>query len=299
MSDLISAEERVEGINNSLREQLFQKGVKGLKGLAKTFNIADFNNNGNLDMAEFEEALHYAGLFLKKNEMKMLFQFYDKSGDGEINYQEFIGGLASPMNARRVSMVQKVFQRMDRDGSGIISKGEVAHLYNAKAHPSVLKGEKTQDEVLTEFLNGFESGGNSDGAVSWQEWQGYYRDLSASVPSDDYFIAMMEGVWQVREDGALDETQQKINSLCEILKEKVRQKAKPAGALEQTLTRAFKHFDSDESGEVTPDEFRKTLESFGITLSRKELKAFFRAFDGNNSGTITSKEFVGLLFKGK
>ena len=73
---------RIEGlsINDKLRTQLFRRGAKGLKGLARVFRIADFSGNKLLDMDEFEEALSHAGLFLKKNEMTLLFRYYDTSG---------------------------------------------------------------------------------------------------------------------------------------------------------------------------------------------------------------------------
>lgn len=298
--DLISVDERVEKINNKLRTQLFQKGVKGLKGLARTFKIADFSGNKQLDKDEFEEALSFAGLFLKKDETSLLFSYYDTTSDGNISYDEFVKGLAAPLNQRRAAMVQKVFKLLDKNNSGDITKDDVAGMFNGKKHPSVLKGEKTMDEVLDEFLNGFDGArGNNDGVVTWAEWSGYYRDLSASVPSDDYFIAMMEGVWMIREDGATDEVQERMNRLCDILKEKVRQKTKGGGSEQATLQKSFNFFDQDESGMVTKDEFRQALMQFGITLEKKDIGAFFGNFDTDGSGTITTQEFCDNLYGSK
>jgi len=42
--------------------------------------------------------------------------------------------------------------------------------------------------------------GNNDGTISRQEWDDYYTDLSMSLPSDEYFVRMMESVWQICED---------------------------------------------------------------------------------------------------
>lgn len=72
--------ERVEAINKDIRQQLFQKGVKGLKGLARTFQTADADGSGQLDDDEFEEALGAAGVFLRGNDLSILFRYYDASG---------------------------------------------------------------------------------------------------------------------------------------------------------------------------------------------------------------------------
>lgn len=42
--------------------------------------------------------------------------------------------------------------------------------------------------------------GNNDGVISRKEWDDYYTDLSMSLPSDEYFVKMMESVWQICED---------------------------------------------------------------------------------------------------
>lgn len=297
MAGLDTVEERIAAINDKLRTQLFRKGAKSLKGLARIFRVADFSGNGLLDPDEFEEALSQGGLFLKSNELSMLFKYYDSSGDGNISYDEFVTGLAPPLSARRAGLVEKVFAQMDRDGSGVINGKDVNGVYDAKQHPSVKKGEKTEDQVLGEFLNGFEGArGNQDGQITIDEWTGYYRDLSASIPSDDYFVAMMESVWGVIEDGKADPMSKRVDSLLEILKEKVRQKTTAGNDEKTTLKRAFQHFDKDESGAVTPDEFSAALNTFGIQVDPKENRAFFQRFDPDRSGSITYKEFGGSLF---
>ncbi len=49
---------------------------------------------------------------------------------------------------------------------------------------------------MEEFLNGFDGmRGNNDGTITKDEWTDYYSDLSMSLPSDEYFVKMMESVW--------------------------------------------------------------------------------------------------------
>jgi len=45
-------------------------------------------------------------------------KFYDIDSDGNICYEEFIRGLRDPLTNRRLAMVDKVFQILDKDKSG-------------------------------------------------------------------------------------------------------------------------------------------------------------------------------------
>lgn len=48
-------------------------------------------------------------------------KFYDVDGDGNISYDEFVRGLRDPLTERRKKIVNKAFNIMDKDGSGIIT----------------------------------------------------------------------------------------------------------------------------------------------------------------------------------
>lgn len=99
------------------------------------------------------------------------------------------------MSPARLALVQKAFSRLDRDGSGKVTLDEIRAVYNTKKHPEVLEGKKSEEEVLTEFVSGMEGMlGNRDGVITFEEFVQYYTELSASIPTDVYFQAMME-VW--------------------------------------------------------------------------------------------------------
>jgi len=68
--------------------------------------------------------------------------------------------------------------------------------YDASKHPDVMSGKRTAQEVLREFLETFEVGGEVDGKVTWSEFLNYYANLGASIDSDDYFELMMRNSWR-------------------------------------------------------------------------------------------------------
>jgi len=97
--------------------------------------------------------------------------------------------------------VNKAFKKLDRDGSGEIDIRDLEGVYNAKNHPDVKSGQKTELQVLSEFLDTFEihTGTHNknyhDGCVTLQEFTDYYRKLSANIDNDQYFELMMTNSW--------------------------------------------------------------------------------------------------------
>ena len=123
-------------------------------------------------------------------------KYYDIDGDGNISFDEFLRGLREPLTARRLNMVKKAFQIMDKDGSGKVTVNDIYQVYDVTRNKDFIEGKKSREEILNDFLAGFEGvKGNRDGIITWEEWQDYYTDLSMSIVDDTYFVRMMESVW--------------------------------------------------------------------------------------------------------
>lgn len=136
------------------------------------------------------------GIFPKKVELQALMKYYDVNGDGQISYDEFLNGLKDDLSERRLNMVKKAFARLDLNNSGAITIEDIQGVYDVSMNPDFLEGRKTRDEIFNEFLQHFEGArGNKDGKVIWDEFYDYYSDLSTSIPSDEYFVKMMESTW--------------------------------------------------------------------------------------------------------
>jgi len=294
--------EAVEKILTKIREQLFARGVTGMRGIGRFFERADFNGNKKLDAREFDDVASLIGIFMSKQETSMLFRHLDRSGDGSIDYDEFLRALAGGLNERRKALVQKAWELIDRDGSGTLTVADLEGIYNASQHPDVREGRKTEEEVLTEFLSSFEGSGAAgagtagDGTVSKTEFFDYYTDLSSSIPTDAYFATMMESSWGISENETAE-----LKAICDrfelMLVTKAEQKAKTKGGSGRyDVMCAFNHFDKDESGAVTRQEFASACQLFGIPLERRQINALFSRYDPDGSGTITTAEFCEKVF---
>jgi len=97
----------------------------------------------------------------------------------------------------RKKIVMQAFNKLDKDGNGWIDITDVRGVYDAKKHPDVLSGKKTEDQILQEFLETFETAHsmrNNDTpnyVVTKEEFVEYYNNISASIDDDQYFTMMI------------------------------------------------------------------------------------------------------------
>lgn len=74
------------------------------------------------------------------------------------------------MNKMRLGLVDKAFDKLDKTGDGIVTIDDLKGVYNVKAHPEYLNGNKTESQLLEEFLKKFEEG-TPDGKVCSTVWR--------------------------------------------------------------------------------------------------------------------------------
>jgi len=200
-------------------------------------------------------------------------------------------------------MVEKAFNMLDRDGSGQITISDISKrsrqlrfivgVYDVSMNPDFIEGRKTKEEILTEFLSNFEGAkGNKDGIITKEEFFDYYTDLSMSTPSDEYFVRMMESVWQMPEDANTETAKATVQHLLKEVKARAWQLAKNDQKL---LRKVFSDFDLNQSGHLTIDEMTNMIAKLKISVERKYVYPFFKIVDANNSGGIEYDEFEDYM----
>merc|ERR1712107_859111 len=67
-------------------------------------------------------------------------------------------------------------------------------------------GKMTHEDAVAEFMEQWDTL-KKDGVVTVEEFEEYYRDVSASIDTDDYFELMMRNAWHISGgEGALENT---------------------------------------------------------------------------------------------
>jgi Ca2+-binding EF-hand superfamily protein len=181
---------------NSFRAELKKHGARGIHGLGRKFKILDTSGNRTLTADEFAVGLQQLDLKCSSEDSKAIFAYFDKDGSGSIDYEEFIKVVKGKMNDARVALVKMAFAKFDRDGSGVVTKEDVVSAHNPEAHPAVLAGERSPEDVHCEFLETFDVG-DHNGKVTLDEFVEYYNGVSASVDDDSYFELMIRNAWHI------------------------------------------------------------------------------------------------------
>jgi calcyphosin len=109
-----------------------------------------------LSFDEFKKALRDFRISTQDKDAERLFKIFDRDRSGLIDYEEFLRGVRGEMNDFRRTIAKKAFNILDNDRSGVVNIDDIRQLYNAKSHPDVRAGKKTEDDVLMEFLDTFE-----------------------------------------------------------------------------------------------------------------------------------------------
>jgi len=175
-------------------------------GLQRQFKIMDDDNSKTLNNDEFNKALTDYKLGFSKPECSALFQYFDVDSSGSITYDEFIRAIRGPMNMTRKKIVAQAYKKLDKDGNGWIDLDDVRGVYKANKHPDVISGKKTEDQILQEFLETFETAHNMrnnsapDYVVTKEEFEEYYNNVSCSIDDDMYFMTMISNAWKLTEE---------------------------------------------------------------------------------------------------
>ncbi len=79
-------------------------------------------------------------------------------------------------------------------------------MYNAKKHPDVIQGKKTEQQVLMDFIETFEihhgirNSDPRDNRITLDEFLEYYDNVSISIEKDEYFALMINNSWNIKGD---------------------------------------------------------------------------------------------------
>ncbi|KAM5238546.1 calcyphosin isoform 2-T2 [Ctenodactylus gundi] len=159
----------VDAIVEKLRVQCLARGASGIQGLARFFRHLDQDRSRSLDAEELQRGLAELGLTVDLVEAEAVCQRWDRDGSGTLDLEEFLRAVRPPMSLAREAVIKAAFRKLDRSGDGVVTVDDLRGVYSGCDHPKV---------TLVEF-------------------QDYYSGLSASVDTDEEFVAMVTSAWQL------------------------------------------------------------------------------------------------------
>jgi len=180
----------------SLRDEikrLSRRGNGRAPDYAKVFRAFDVDGSGGVDRREFRAGLEDMGFELNSQDLTAVLDHFDANGDGKISVAEFarfaesdvVGKVATALRRemRRLKRrkggdfaLKDAFRRIDRNGSGAISRGELdAELDRL----GVRLTARELDDVLARFDR------DGDGRVDYDEFS---RFAETAKPGEDAIL---------------------------------------------------------------------------------------------------------------
>jgi len=169
-----------------------------LQSMQKAFmEISQRQGNPNtIAKDEFQEALEGCGITEADNEiLDRLFIMLDKTGDQQINYREFLCGIAPLITGDVKEKLNFAFELYDVDGAGVVKKAEMTFVMRSMNDVSSYFGDPvmSQDQIqvlVDEIYEKFDDEENPQGLN--------YKDFMNAVTQHPVLVSFVKGEGPVR-----------------------------------------------------------------------------------------------------
>lgn len=125
-----------------------------MKDLIKAFEAMDTDKDGMISKEEFKNTCRYTGQLL---EFDLILGDVDVNHNKKINFSEFLVGAYNFQQKFMEKQFKEVFDLIDADKNGLLSKGELARFF----------GKEESDPFITNMIEEVDS--NKDGFISLKE----------------------------------------------------------------------------------------------------------------------------------
>ena len=183
------------------RRKVFSRGPRSIMSLRRTFMLYDEDKSNQLTYEQFDKFINDYRLNIEEEDKKKIFELFNKNNSESIDYNELIKGLIGTMNLFRTRIVEKAFEKLDKEKKGKISFDTIINSYDPYKHPQVLNGQRNAEEVLGRFIDIFEYHFNllnqdkTDEDVTKEEFMEFYNYISACFFDDYEFENITTRVW--------------------------------------------------------------------------------------------------------
>ena len=191
------AKEYFQKLVNSLKDQInINNGITYYTFLYELKNGADENNQLSIDV--LLNALKSIGINLPQNDLNNFFNLLDFSGTGKISLDDVINTIADPILDHRKYYIVNKFAKLDTDKKGEVLISLLKEKYNPKGHPDVVSGKITEEEAFKQFcytLDIYCGIKMIKDVINYKQFLDYYNGISSSILDENYFIDILNGVW--------------------------------------------------------------------------------------------------------
>ena len=189
---------------NKLKSYFIFGGSLILFSFQRKLSLYDINHKGLISLNNFMSAAQ-SYIMLSQEDLKIIFDLFDKDKTGIINYNELIQTIIEPVSANRKIIIQKIYDNFNKDNNGKVPINEIKLSFNARRHPDVINGKKSEGEIFGEFLDSIESyreylenmKGIYDNSMSLEEFINFYIEVGVGFEDDKMFEFMINNCYNL------------------------------------------------------------------------------------------------------
>ena len=215
------------------RKLLVSLGTKSIFRFQKMLSIYDRDNSGFISFDNFYTIFQSNYIDIPLVDIKSIFGLFDNYNEKQINsaseykikYDLLLKSIIGNISIKRRALIQKVFDSFSRDKNGKILISDMKNRFNPSRHPDVLKGSKTENKILGEFLDFLEifreyynnlHGGYTFN-MGFQEFLEFYSEISLSIEDDKDFENLLINCWDLelieQKDKMNDNNKEQIDNI--------------------------------------------------------------------------------------
>ena len=216
------------------RKLLVSLGTKSIFRFQKMLSIYDRDNSGFISFDNFYTIFHSNYIDIPLVDIKSIFGLFDNNNNEKqinsaseykIKYDLLLKSIIGNISIKRRALIQKVFDSFNKDKNGKILISDMKNRFNPSRHPDVLKGSKTENKILGEFLDFLEifreyynnlHGGYTFN-MGFQEFLEFYSEISLSIEDDKDFENLLINCWDLelieQKDKMNDNNKEQIDNI--------------------------------------------------------------------------------------
>ena len=216
------------------RKLLVSLGIKSIFRFQKMLSIYDRDNSGFISFENFYTIFQSNYIDIPLVDIKSIFGLFDNNNNEKqinsaseykIKYDLLLKSIIGNISIKRRALIQKVFDSFSRDKNGKILISDMKNRFNPSRHPDVLKGSKTENKILGEFLDFLEifreyynnlHGGYTFN-MGFQEFLEFYSEISLSIEDDKDFENLLINCWDLelieQKDKMNDNNKEQIDNI--------------------------------------------------------------------------------------
>ena len=216
------------------RKLLVSLGTKSIFRFQKMLSIYDRDNSGFISFENFYTIFQSNYIDIPLVDIKSIFGLFDNNNNEKqinsaseykIKYDLLLKSIIGNISIKRRALIQKVFDSFSRDKNGKILISDMKNRFNPSRHPDVLKGSKTENKILGEFLDFLEifreyynnlHGGYTFN-MGFQEFLEFYSEISLSIEDDKDFENLLINCWDLelieQKDKMNDNNKEQIDNI--------------------------------------------------------------------------------------